>query len=185
METQERISKLSLWKLVILFSITAFIGLSFYTIILRNDWMFGLMDILYHERGDAHLKTINYHSQDIESIPLEELLFDSTNVKTTNSLFLINKKHKIDDDFVLNLVNFRDTSLLVDENIIDDLEKLLHDVKQNTNEKYIASTYRTAQEQEEIYSQNPGIAAQLTLANTRQVWLDPYVNKSTAGVYRH
>lgn len=179
METQAKISKLHLWKLVILLAITAFIGLSFYTIIFRNDWMFGLMDILYHERGDVHLKTLNYHSQDIESIPLEELLFDSTNVKTTNSLFLINKKHKLDDGFVLNLVNFRDTSLLVDKNIIDDLEKLLHDVKQNTNEKvYIASTYRTAQEQEQIYKEDPRIAAPVNESEHQTgLALDLYVSK--------
>lgn len=72
---------------------------------------------------------------------------------------------------------------MVDENIIDDLEKLLHDVKQNTNEKiYIASTYRTAQEQEEIYSQNPGIAAPVNASEHQTgLALDLYVNKKHSG----
>ena len=59
-----------------------------------------------------------YHSQDIESIPLDEL----SSLTNVNYKFIpINRKHRI-DDFDFNLVNFRDTSLLVDENIIDDLE---------------------------------------------------------------
>ena len=136
MKTQEKTSRFRLRKPIIFLIITAFIGLTLYTINFRNDWMFGLMDTLFHEREGVLLEVLEYHSQDIESIPLDELSSLSTNVKTTNSLSLINRKHRIDDDLDFNLVNFRDTSLLVDENIIDDLENLLHDVKQNTDERY-------------------------------------------------
>ncbi len=179
METQQKISKFKLWKITIFLAITFIPMFIFYAINYRNDWIFGLIDTFFHEREDIHLKILDYHSQDIESIHLEELLSRSSNVKATNSLLLINKKHKIDDDSVFNLVNFRDTSLLIDENIINDLDSLLHDVKQNTNEKvYIASIYRTADEQERIYRQNPRIAAPVNASEHQTgLALDLYVNK--------
>ena len=179
MKTQEKTSRFRLRKPIIFLIITAFIGLTLYTINFRNDWMFGLMDTLFHEREGVLLEVLEYHSQDIESIPLDELSSLSTNVKTTNSLSLINRKHRIDDDLDFNLVNFRDTSLLVDENIIDDLENLLHDVKQNANEKvYIASTYRSAEDQERIHKENPRIAVPVnTSEHQTGLALDLYVSK--------
>lgn len=160
METQKKIYKIRIWKMAVFLAITSIIIFSFYTITCRNDWMFGFMDRFFHERDKAQLKILDYNYQDIESIPLEELLYHSSKVKSTNSLYLVNKKHKIDDVSVFNLVNFRDTSLLLDKEVIDDLENLLHDVKESTDEKvYIASTYRTAEDQERLYKQNPRIAA--------------------------
>ena len=179
MEARLKISKFRFWKMATFLVITLIPMFIFYTVNYRDDWMFGLMDTLFHERERIQLETLDYHSLDIESIHLEELLSHSSNVKATNTLLLINKKHKIDNELVLNLINFRDTSLLVDEDIIEDLENLLHDVKQNANEKvYIASTYRTAEEQKRIYDENPRIATPVNTSEHQSgLALDLYVSK--------
>ncbi|NLI60153.1 MAG: M15 family metallopeptidase [Clostridiales bacterium] len=174
--TQYRVKPL---KIAIFLAFTATLIFSFYTISFRNDWMFGFKDTFFHKRDSIHLKSLDYHGQDIKSIPLEELLSPSTNITGTTSLFLINKKHKIDDKSLFNLINFRDTSFLLDENVIDDLENLLDDVRQNTGEKvYIMSTYRTAEDQESIYEENPRIAAPVNASEHQTgLALDLYVSK--------
>ena len=65
------------------------------------------------------------------------------------------------------------------------MENILDDVRQNTGEKvYIMSTYRTAEDQESIYEENPRIAAPVNASEHQTgLALDLYVAKSTAGVY--
>lgn len=150
---------------------------SFYTIRFRNDWMFGLKDTFLNKKEGIELEIIDYNSKQWNSLPLEELLDGDNNIKITNSLSLINKKHKIDDASDYKLTNFRDTSLLLDEDVIGDLEGLLQAVNHDTNEEvYIMSTYRTAEDQERIYKQDPKVATPVnTSEHQTGLALDLYV----------
>ena len=179
METQKKVIKFKLWKIGILLVLMGIAMLSFYAVRFRNDWMFGLKDTFFHKREGIELRIVDYNSEQLESLPLEELLTGSNGVRITNSLSLINKKHKIEDVSVFKLANFRDTSLLLDEDAIDDLEGLLQAVTHDTDEKvYIMSTYRTAEDQERIYNQDPRVATPVnTSEHQTGLALDLYVHK--------
>lgn len=180
MKTQDKkIFRFKRGKLMPLLVLIGLAMLSFYTIQFRNDWVFGIKDTFLNKREGIELETVSYGNDQLANIELDELFSDSSEVKITNCLSLVNKKHKIDNTLEFNLVSFRDTSLLLDENVIGDLENLLQAVKQDTDEKvYIMSTYRTAEEQEMIYKQNPRVATPVnTSEHQTGLALDIYVYK--------
>ena len=78
--TQYRVKPL---KIAIFLAFTATLIFSFYTISFRNDWMFGFKDTFFHKRDSIHLKSLDYHGQDIKAFL--EASIPSTNITGTTS----------------------------------------------------------------------------------------------------
>lgn len=154
------------------------IGLfSTYTIKFRSDWIFGIQDKFLSQREKINLDVLNYTEDELYTVSLQDIINNKESVKYNHSLYLVNKEHKINTESTFELTNFRETSFLLERNLIDDLEKLLNDAKEETDQKIlIMSTYRTKEEQEKLYEENPRIAAPVnTSEHQTGLALDLYV----------
>lgn len=79
---------------------------------------------------------------------------------------LINQQNPINEDFTLNLTNYKESDMYIDSTIALDYTALVDAVKLNTDSNiYIMSSYRDANKQKEVYLEDPKIAA---LPNTSE-----------------
>src|SRR5690554_3099885 len=105
-----------------------------YTVGFRNDWVFGITDSFSGNRDKLKLDIIDYADKDLNSIEIDKILMGELNIKSTNSLLLINKKWRIEEGMEFDLTSFRDTSLLIERNILKDLDALLKANMESTGE---------------------------------------------------
>lgn len=77
-------------------------------------------------------------------------------------MWLVNNDNKLDYHNNLNLVEFRDTGLFVNREVVEPLESLLEALKEYTEDKLlIMSTYRDKSEQEDLYKEDSSLAAKV------------------------
>lgn len=77
-------------------------------------------------------------------------------------MWLVNNDNKLDYNNNLNLVEFRDTDLFVNREVVEPLESLFKASKEYTEDKLlIMSTYRDKSEQEDLYKEDSSLAAKV------------------------
>ncbi len=75
------------------------------------------------------------------------------------SLMLVNTQYMLDDDFKADVLEYKDTTVFMNRPMLDSYAALSAAVKQKTGEKlYVSSDFRTAEEQEELYREDPNTA---------------------------
>lgn len=112
----------------------------------------------------------------IENISLSELKADDR-VKFNQSLFLINADHSLPEDFVPELSEYKDSGVRMNECVHKAYETLAEAVNEKFGNKlYIASSYRTEDEQQKLYKNDPSTAnAPGTSEHQTGLGLDVYV----------
>lgn len=117
------------------------------------DAVYGFSQMI-EKRQQAELQEI---SVETDVIPTAQLSSQST--EDVPILTLIDPEHPVPSDSA-PFVPFRDTELLLREEVIPSLERLLSDAKEQTGEKLlIMSSYRTSEEQQELYEEDPSTAS--------------------------
>ena len=107
---------------------------------------------------------------------LEELKKDSR-VSFDQSLMLINTKHTLKEDFVPDVLEYKDTTVYMSRCMIEAYAALSAAVNERTEKKlYVSSDLRSAEEQEALYAEDP-LTATLPGASEHQTGLalDVYV----------
>ena len=90
-----------------------------------------------------------------EKIALNELT-DDGRVSFDQSAMLINSDHPLQDDFIPAVSEYKDTGVLMNECLHEAYERLSQAVSDKTGVKlYISSAYRTQEEQQELYADDP------------------------------
>ncbi|NLC66009.1 MAG: M15 family metallopeptidase [Clostridium sp.] len=132
----------------IVFVVTAFILILsfFYIKLFRSDIVYGAKEQLKAKENisliaksfEGNIKNIDLGSDDIE---------------INNNLILVNNKNSINNLKIKeNLVEYKDTGLLVDKHIVDSLDELIYYGKQETDENlFIMSSFRDPIEQKNLY----------------------------------
>jgi D-alanyl-D-alanine carboxypeptidase len=98
-------------------------------------------------------------------------------VTVDQSLMLINTEYLISEDFKPQISEYKDTTVYMNDCMLDAYAALSAAVKQKTRNKlYVSSDFRTAEEQEVLYEQDP-LTATLPGASEHQTGLalDVYV----------
>lgn len=110
--------------------------------------------------SEKHIKLSGYSASNFLSVSMNELKEDKR-VKFDNSLMLVNSEHPLPDGFNADVVQFEDTDAYLDESVIDSFSMLRETVNRRYGSKLlIMSSYRTDEEQEEIYkSKSKNVAA--------------------------
>jgi len=89
---------------------------------------------------------------------IEELLADE-NVRMEQSLMLVNTTYMLPEDFVPDVVEYKDTTVYMSRPMIDAYAQLSAAVKNKTcNKLYVSSDLRGREEQEDLYKEDPETA---------------------------
>ncbi len=151
-----------------------------YVTMARPDIGYGLWDTLFGKREPLALTEVDdaAGTADFRTVSLEAIRQgDEPGFVYQNSLWLVNAAHPLPEDAPLMLEEYRDTGLSLDRSLFLALQNLLGDAGKETGDKvYLMSAYRTREEQEAEYFQNPKLAAQAgTSEHQTGLALDVYV----------
>lgn len=146
-------------KYIILITLAIIIIMIAYTAIKRPDIKYGIMT-LFDKRQSITLEELDIVTQKVDISDIEEGKYN--NIKYTNNMWLVNNDNKLDYNNNLNLVEFRDTDLFVNREVVEPLESLFKASKEYTEDKLlIMSTYRDKSEQEDLYKEDSYLAAKV------------------------
>ncbi|MBS5985280.1 M15 family metallopeptidase [Clostridium sp.] len=146
-------------KYIILITLAIIIIMIAYTAIKRPDIKYGIMT-LFDKRQSITLEELDIVTQKVDISDIEEGKYN--NIKYTNNMWLVNNDNKLDYNNNLNLVEFRDTDLFVNREVVEPLESLFKASKEYTEDKLlIMSTYRDKSEQEDLYKEDSSLAAKV------------------------
>ena len=112
----------------------------------------------------------------LEEYSLDELLSDSR-VSLDQSLMLINTTYLLPEDFIPNVVEYKDTTVFMSQPMIEAYAQLSGAVKEIAGRKlYVSSDLRSREEQEALYREDP-LTATIPGASEHQsgLALDVYV----------
>lgn len=146
-------------KYIISITLAIILIIGVYIVIKRPDIKYGIMT-LFDKRESITLEKIDIETQKVDISDIEKGKYK--NIKYTNNMWLVNNYNKLNYNSNLNLVEFRDTGLLVNREVVEPLEALLKDSKEYTDDKLlIMSTYRDKNEQEDLYKEDSSLAAKV------------------------
>ncbi|MBP3375423.1 MAG: M15 family metallopeptidase [Clostridia bacterium] len=125
-------------------------------------------------RNEMEIKETDASS--FRSYSLDELKKDGR-VNFDKSLLLVNTEHTLPDEFDPGVVEYKDTTVFMSPCMTDAYASLSAAVKEKTGNKlYVSSDFRTAEEQQALYDEDP-LTATLPGASEHQTGLalDVYV----------
>lgn len=109
------------------------------------------------EKADLEKKIIE--EEKLLVISIEDIKKKKDNIIYNNSLALINKENPIGENFDQNLVDYKDSGVRMDQDLVEPYEALSKGVKEKTGENlYIMSSFRTREEQLEIFNEDSKLA---------------------------
>ena len=125
-------------------------------------------------KNEVNIETVQNLKTD--HLTIEELKNDNR-VVFDQSLMLINTKHILPESFVPDISEYKATTVYMNNCMLSQYAELSDDISRKFNEKlYVSSDFRTAEQQEELYKQDP-LTATLPGASEHQTGLalDVYV----------
>lgn len=110
--------------------------------------------------SEKHIKLNGYSANGFVSVSINELKKDKR-VEFNNSLMLVNSEHPLPEGFSASVVQFEDTEAYFDGCTAESFSNLRESVNEKFGKKLlIMSSYRTREEQQEIYkSESKSVAA--------------------------
>lgn len=108
----------------------------------------------------AKLEKINFNKDSLQSISIDDIKNGKTDIVYNNTLCLVNNEYPIGEDLQFNLVNYRDTAVLMDESLVESYAQLSADVKKHVGDNlFVMSHYRSEEEQQNLYKEDKKTAA--------------------------
>ena len=160
-------------KLIILLALFALIVVSLF--LAKPDNRFILSNMFNQLAQSAKIKVVEIDSNTL--IPISGLQDKDAEIKFNNALILVNKDNPIDDKTEINLIDYKNTGVLMDKTMEEMYSQLSDAVKVATGDNlYVLSHYRTDDEQLALYKEDSKTA---TLPGTSEhqigLALDVYV----------
>ena len=95
---------------------------------------------------------VEYHPEEISDDGLELRKVDVENVKVGTAMMLINKDHPLGEYFEPSICEYKDSGVMMSTDSVDSYAALSKAVMDNCGEPlYVMSSYRTPEEQQELY----------------------------------
>ena len=124
----------------------------------------------------APIAVENVNSENFREYQLSEIFADKR-VSFDQSLMLVNTEHMLDDDFVPDALEYKDTTVYMSRCMLDEYAALSAAVSERMGKKlYVSSDLRSAEEQAALYAADP-LTATIPGASEHQTGLalDVYV----------
>ncbi len=126
------------------------IGIVFH---LRPDWKFRVADVMGSWFRSVSIEQVEYQEEELKKVPVSEM-------ERNDTLLLINEEHPMPENYEPDLVFYKDTDVKMAEAATEAFHSLAEYIKNKTGEKlYIRDSYRSTEEQEVVYQEQPEVAA--------------------------
>lgn len=100
-----------------------------------------------------------YQIKELDNANLISYQLENTNWQVDQSLILINNEHPLPESFSPSLAEYKDSTVFMNKALLADYATLTEAVTEHTGEKmYVASVYRSLEEQAQLHTNNPDIA---------------------------
>lgn len=147
------LNKLSLKAVIIILPIAIFLSAAAVLIGINFDKIF-----VFAEKNKLFCNEMAYERvDDVKTfkISLEDIEADERFV-TDQSLMLVNKDFLLESDFVPKISEYKDTTVYMNDCMLSAYAKLSADIMEKFDKKlYVASDFRDADEQEQLYLDDP------------------------------
>ncbi len=170
MKRKRIVCSIFLWILVAMLIFT--VGM----LILRPDFRFTAKQTLASITANEKPAEISAESLTLNKISADDL----SGCTVDQSLMLVNRENILPDDFSADIVEYKDSGVEMNRCITDSYSELSKAVADNFGENlYIISSYRTAEEQEEIEDEQGSDTAMPSGSSEHQTGLalDVYVDR--------
>ena len=140
-------------------------------------------DLVYKRNAKKAAKDLASASKVIEDEETSKIYtFEEASeiYKVDQSLLLVNKEHTIDADFPSDIVEYKDTGVLMNSCITEHYSDLSAAVSEKTGDKlYVMSSYRSYEDQQRVYEEEGAEIAALPGTSEHQTGLalDVYVSE--------
>ena len=119
----------------------------------RPDWRFRAADLVEGWFDSVDMEKTEYKEEELESHAVADL-------KREDTLLLINVDYPLKTDYVADIVYYKDTDVEMAEEATEAFSELSAAVKEETGDTlYIRGSYRSLEEQEAVYQEQPEVAA--------------------------
>lgn len=137
-------------RVIILLSIMALIVTAILWVFhLKSDWKYMVIQTFKStttSKFDGEI--VNVDTQKVSINEAKKM----KNVSFQQNLMLVNKGNTIDENFNAKLLDYNGQGLLMNTCIVSDYKKLSSSIKDKFNENlFVMSSYRTAEEQQELF----------------------------------
>ncbi|NLK39019.1 MAG: M15 family metallopeptidase [Clostridiales bacterium] len=161
-------------------------------IVARPDLQLRIIDTI--ARGIFEIRMTECHLREDELVSLSpEDIKENSEIIFNDSLLLVNAEYLLSDNYIPEIVEYKNTGVLMNTCITDAYARLSHDISQYVGDRlFVRSSYRTKEEQAALH-QSEGELALMPGASEHQTGLalDVYVSryagygfiKSKAGLY--
>lgn len=150
MEEKSRLGK----KKIVLIVALAVVILAVVTVtavlVIRDDLRYTVKEFFGFGKEKAVVASVSVKDIETEKVELSEFL-KGENVTFNQSMMLINSDNLLSDDFVADICEYKTTGVMMNSCMTDDYAVMSQDIIEKFGQKlFVMSSYRTAQEQEEI-----------------------------------
>ena len=134
--------------IILCFLILLIILLSF--LLLKNP------DLLYKTQSLFLRSENHYEIEELNKNELKAFQIENTDWPSNQSLMLVNNEYSLPENFSVDLAEYRDSTVFMNTALLNDYALLTEAVTKQTGDKlYVSSVYRSYEEQEEIYEEDP------------------------------
>lgn len=139
-------------------------------------------DLVFKRNAKRAAKEMTSVKKDKEEEPFKTYTFEEASkiYNTDQSMLLVNEDHPIDKDYPADIVEYKDTGVLMNSCIIDHYAELSAAVSEKVGDKlYVMSSYRSYEDQERVYEEEGAEIAALPGTSEHQTGLalDVYVSE--------
>lgn len=119
----------------------------------RPDWKYRAFDLVDGWFDSVAIEQVEYREEDLVSHAVADLTRD-------DALLLINEEHPLAADYMADLTYYKDTDVVMAKSATEAFGQLAAAVLEETGETlYIRDSYRSLEEQEVVYQEQPKVAA--------------------------
>ena len=179
MEKEKKFSKVKIAVIISVAVVFLCVAVFVLVLFLKPGFRYKVKSFFNSEKNEVALTAMTAKELDTEKVEVSEFI-KWENVSFNQSMMLVNKEYTLSDDYVADISEYKTTGVMMNSCMRDDYSDMSLDIIDKFDKKlFVMSSYRTAEEQEEISKEQGEETAMKKGASEHQTGLalDVYITE--------
>ncbi|MBQ7756589.1 MAG: M15 family metallopeptidase [Oscillospiraceae bacterium] len=179
MEKEKKISKVKIAVIISVAVVFLCVAVFVLVLVLKPGFRYKIKSFFNSGKNEVALTAMTAKELDTEKVEVSEFI-KWENVSFNQSMMLVNKEYTLSDDYVADISEYKTTGVMMNSCMRDDYSDMSLDIIDKFDKKlFVMSSYRTAEEQEEISKEQGEETAMKKGASEHQTGLalDVYITE--------
>ncbi|MBE6836766.1 MAG: D-alanyl-D-alanine carboxypeptidase family protein [Ruminococcus sp.] len=179
MEKEKKLSKIKIAVIISVAVVFLCVAVFVLVLVLKPGFRYKVKSFFNSGKNEVALTAMSAKELDTEKVEVSEFI-KWENVSFNQSMMLVNNEHTLADDYEADISEYKTTGVMMNSCMRDDYSDMSLDIIDKfDNTLYIMSSYRTAEEQEEISKEQDEESAMKAGASEHQTGLalDVYITE--------